>query len=203
MVTVQKRSRTRRQRLLAAALSIFAEQGYNATAIDDVARASETSKGGLYFHFPSKQALFLSLLDEASQALLDNVHEAIAIEPDPLRRGEIALQEVLRTFGEHRLVARLLLIEANGAGREFTAKHHEMHQAFTSLIASCLDDAVDQGLLPPLDSVIVANAWYGAVNQIVLRWLVTGQPERLESAFPPLRSLLLHGVFGQASAATS
>ena len=64
MANVQERSRTRRQRVLDAALEIFTEHGYGDTAIDEIARASDTSKGGLYFHFPSKQALFLALLDD-------------------------------------------------------------------------------------------------------------------------------------------
>src|SRR3954468_17517970 len=119
MANVQERSRTRRQRVLDAALEIFTEHGYGDTAIDEIARASDTSKGGLYFHFPSKQALFLALLDEASEVLLQNVEQAIEAEGDPIARGEAALREVLRQFGDHRLLARLLLIEAVGAGPEF------------------------------------------------------------------------------------
>ena len=70
MTNVQERSRTRRQRVLDAALEVFTQHGYGDTAVDEIARVSDTSKGGLYFHFPSKQALFLALLDEASVALL-------------------------------------------------------------------------------------------------------------------------------------
>ena len=99
-MSVQERSRTRRQRLLDAALTVFTEHGYSDTAVDQVARASETSKGGLYFHFPSKQALFLALLDESSQALLDRVQAGMAHEPDPLARGEAALREVLLAFAD-------------------------------------------------------------------------------------------------------
>lgn len=191
---VQERSRSRRKRLLSAALSVFTENGYNETPIDDVARASETSKGGLYFHFPSKQALFLALLDESSVELLDRVASAMTEEPDPLSRGEIALREVLTAFGEHRLLARLLLIEALGAGKEFNDRLNTLHGDFASLIAGCLDEAVARGQIAPLDTQLAAHAWYGAVNQVVLRWLMTGEPSRLEDAFPPLRDLLLHGV---------
>jgi AcrR family transcriptional regulator len=196
MANTQERSRTRRQRLLNAALEVFTEHGYNDTAIDEIARASETSKGGLYFHFPSKQALFLALLDEASEALLHRVESAIATEPDPLARGDAALREVLHAFGSHRLLARLLLVEALGAGKEFTTKLNDLHAAFAALIANCLDDAVNEGQIPPLDARLAAHAWYGAVNQVVLRWLLTGEPRQLEETYPALRSLLLFGVTG-------
>jgi AcrR family transcriptional regulator len=195
-VTVQERSRTRRQRLLEAALAVFTEHGYSDTAVEQVARASETSKGGLYFHFPSKQALFLALLDESSDALLRRVSEAMDRETEPLARGDAALREVLAAFGEHRLLARLLLVEAVGAGKEFNARLQAMHGAFAEMIAGCLDEAIASGQLPPFDTTIAAHAWYGAINQTVLRWLLAGEPRRLEDTYPTLRALLLHGVSG-------
>jgi TetR/AcrR family transcriptional regulator, fatty acid metabolism regulator protein len=184
--------------VLDAALRVFAERGYGETAVDEIARAAETSKGGLYFHFPSKQALFLALLDEASDALLGRVEAAMASEADPIARGDAALREVLHVFGGHRLLARVLLVEALGAGNEFVARLNALHAAFSSLIAGCLDEAVALGRIPPCDTSIVAHAWYGAVNQTVLRWLLTGEPRRLEETYPTLRSLLLFGVHGES-----
>lgn len=196
MTTSQERSRTRRQRVLDAALQVFAERGYNETAVDEIARVSDTSKGGLYFHFPSKQALFLALLDEAGDALLRRVAEAMADEREPLARGEAALQEVLHAFAGHRLLARFLLVEALGAGPELGVRLNEVHARFAELIAGCLDEAVARGQIPPCDTHLAAHAWYGAVNQIVLRWLLTNEPRNLEDAYPSLRSLLLFGVKG-------
>ena len=105
-----------------AALEIFARDGYGDAAVDDIARASTTSKGGVYFHFPSKQALFLCLLDEAAQVLIDRVERAMAAQSDAIAKGDAALRTVLHTFGNHRTLARLMLVEAPGAGREFNAK---------------------------------------------------------------------------------
>ena len=196
MTNVQERSRTRRQRVLDAALEVFTQHGYGDTAVDEIARVSDTSKGGLYFHVPSKQALFLALLDEASVALLQRVKDAMAVESDPLLRGDAALREVLHAFAGHRLLARLLLVEVLGAGKEFNAKLNDLHAAFAALIADCLDDAVAQGQIPPLDTQVAAHAWYGAINHVVLRWLLNGEPSRLEETYPALRALLLYGVTG-------
>ena len=196
MTGIQERSRTRRQRVLDAALEVFTSHGYSDSAIDEIARASDTSKGGLYFHFPSKQALFLALLDEGSGALLTRVEAAMAAQTDPLDRGDAALREVLHAFEGHHLLARLLLVDALGAGKEFTVKLDELHASFAALIARCLDDAVTQEMIPPQDTRVAAQAWYGAVNHVVLRWLMTGEPRRLEDSYPALRRLLLYGVTG-------
>lgn len=182
--------------MLDAALEVFSRDGYGNAAIDDIARASATSKGGLYFHFPSKQALFLALLDEAGALLLRRVEQAMAAESDPLAKGDAALWAVLSTFGKNRTLARLLLVEALGAGREFNAKLGELHAAFASKIARYLDEAIVAGALPPNDTALAGVAWFGAVNQVVTRWVLTGEPDRLEDAYPALRRLLLHGVAG-------
>lgn len=199
MVGEQTRSERRRRRVLDAALEVFTRDGYGDTLVDDIARVSETSKGGVYFHFPSKQALFLTLLDEAARLLLDRTERAMASEPDPIARGDAALWAVLKTFGGHRKLARLLLVEALGAGHEFNTKLAELHDAFARLIKRQLDDAVALGLAPVLDTEVASVAWFGAVNQVVTRWVLTGRPERLEDAYPALRALLLYGVRGRAT----
>ena len=80
--------------------------------------------------------------------------------------------------------------------KEFNAKLNELHAAFAALIADCLDAAVAEGQIPPIDTRVAAYAWYGAVNHVVLRWLLNGEPARLEETYPQLRALLLYGVTG-------
>jgi AcrR family transcriptional regulator len=190
------KSESRRKRVLDAALEVFAREGYGNAAVDEIARRSETSKGGVYFHFPSKQAIFLALIDAAGDLLLDRAERAMAEVDDPIAKGDAALLAVLRTFGGHRALARLLLIEALGAGREFNQRLSELHADFARLIESYLVDAIAARAFPPMDVRLASVAWFGAVNQTVTRWVLTGEPERLEDVYPTLRDLLLHGLSG-------
>jgi AcrR family transcriptional regulator len=59
----EKSERSRRQ-VLDAALRLFAHQGYRATAVREIADAAHVSTGNLYHHFPDKETIFRSLLDE-------------------------------------------------------------------------------------------------------------------------------------------
>ncbi|HET7035622.1 MAG TPA: helix-turn-helix domain-containing protein, partial [Thermomicrobiaceae bacterium] len=93
------RGAIRHERIIEAALDVFTRRGYRDAAMDEIAAEADTSKGGLYFHFPNKQALFLALLDRMAALLVGRVEEALAAEPDPLRRIDAALHVVLDTFG--------------------------------------------------------------------------------------------------------
>src|SRR5919197_5468486 len=102
----QLRSIQRHERILEAATRVFSDKGYHHTAVDDIALAAETSKGGIYFHFPTKQAIFLALLDRLAAILRSRIEDAVASEGHPVQRAEVALRVVLETFAGHRHLAR-------------------------------------------------------------------------------------------------
>jgi AcrR family transcriptional regulator len=194
MPVEQLRSQQRHQRILDAAVRVFSTKGYHGALVDEIAAEAETSKGGVYFHFPNKHAIFLALLDRLAVLLRERVEGAVAADPDPLARAEAALHVVLETFGSHRRLARLFMVEALGAGPEFNARMLQIRADFANLIRVHLDDAVAQGALPPLDTATAATAWFGAVNEVVTHWALAEQPGRLEDAYPTIRNLLLDGI---------
>lgn len=69
----QERSRRRRERILDAAFHVFSGLGYRGAAVDEIARQADTSKGGVYFHFPTKESLFLELLRTTADRLAAKV----------------------------------------------------------------------------------------------------------------------------------
>src|SRR5215211_8773363 len=94
----QLRSQQRYERILDAAGRVFADKGYHGTLVDEIALEAETSKGGVYFHFPNKQAIFLALLDRVAALLRERIEHAVAAQDEPVARAEAALQVVLATF---------------------------------------------------------------------------------------------------------
>jgi AcrR family transcriptional regulator len=189
-----EKSRTRREQILDAAFNTFARRGYRDTAMDEIAAAAETSKGGVYFHFRTKEAIFRELMRSTADRLAAKVERAVALAPDPIARAEAALHTVLTTFAGHRTMARLLFMDALGAGRVFTAETNQMHDRFSAMIAGYLDEAVADGAIPPIDTRITGIAWFGALNEVVARWLMAEAPGRLEDEYPVLRALLLRSV---------
>lgn len=194
MTRDQSRSEVRRERILEAALAVFSRRGYRDAAMDEIAVESETSKGGLYFHFPNKQALFLALLDRMAALLMTRAEAAIVVEPDPVRRADVALRVVLDTFATHRSLTRLFLVDAIGGGREISAKLMEIHRAFANLIARHLREAIDDGVIPPLDADLAGMVWFGALNEVVTNWVLDPDPSPLEASYPTLRTLLLRSI---------
>jgi AcrR family transcriptional regulator len=190
----QERGARRRERILDAAFAVFSRRGYRQAGVDEVGRQAETSKGGVYFHFPTKEALFLELLRTTADRLVGKVERSMAGVPDPIDRADVALRTVLSVFAGHRSMARLFLIDAVGAGAEFQAELQRLHVRFGDLIAAQLDAAIEEGAIAPVDTALAGMVWFGALNEVVMRWLMAEHPGRLEDAYPTLRAILLRSV---------
>src|SRR5207302_11360194 len=73
----ERRARTRSD-VLRAAARVFAERGYHGATLDGVVAEAGLSKGALYHYFPSKQDLFLALLEERLGAGISDVEAVVA-----------------------------------------------------------------------------------------------------------------------------
>lgn len=189
-----EKSRARRERILDAAFSTFSKRGYRDTAVDEIAVAAGTSKGGVYFHFATKEAIYRELMRTTADRLAAKVERAVATETDPIAKAEAALRTVLATFAGHRTMARLFFVDALGAGRAFSAETNELHDRFAGMIAGYLDEAVAAGVIPAVDTQLTGIAWFGAINEVVARWLLVEDAGRLEDAYTALRAILLRSV---------
>ncbi len=183
-----KDPQTTRERILDAALNIFSSKGYYDTKLDEVADESGTSKGSIYFHFPNKERLFLSLVDQFADLLERRVIEAIEPHPAGMGRVRIALETCLETFGKYRRPAKILLVQATGLGQPFEQKRNEVNERFARLIETYLKEAIEIGDIAPVDTEVTAFAWMGAIYSLVIRWVYTGEPEppRIMEALLPL-----------------
>jgi hypothetical protein len=114
--------------------------------------------------------------------------------PDPIDRADAALRTVLSVFAGHRTMARLFLIDAVGAGDAFRSELQRLHERFSALIAAQLAAAVAEGSIAPIDTTVAGMAWFGALNEVVMRWLMREPHGRLEDAYGPLRALLLRSI---------
>src|SRR5271154_6998746 len=84
-VTAQQR----RQQLVAVALELFAQRGYRATTMDDIAEAGGVTKPLLYQHFSSKRALYLELVDSIARDLLTAIGSAVMQAEGPRQQVEM------------------------------------------------------------------------------------------------------------------
>ena len=175
-------------RILDAALDIFSRKGFYNTRLDEIVDASHTSKGAIYFHFPNKERLFLALVDQFADLLERRVVDTIQTEDKGINRVRVAMITILDSFGRYRRPAKILLVQAAGLGSTFEEKRNEINDRFAFLIQTYLDESVEIGDIEPVDTEVVSIAWMGAIYNVIIRWVNTGEPEpdRILSSLLPV-----------------
>ena len=134
----------RRQQLYAVALELFAQRGYRATTMDDIAEAAGVTKPLLYQHFSSKRALYLELVDSIARDLLSAVREAVMRADGPRQQVELGFAAYFRLVVSREAEFRLLY------GRDH-ADDMELGRALRAVedaIAEAIDPLIDAGLEP-------------------------------------------------------
>jgi len=132
----------RRRQLFAVALELFAQRGYRATTMDDIAEAAGVTKPLLYQHFSSKRALYLELVDSIAQDLLTAIGQAVGRADGPRQQVELGFAAYFRLVVSHEAEFRLLY------GRDH-ANDEELGRALRAVedaIAVAIDPLIDAGL---------------------------------------------------------
>lgn len=104
----------RRSRILAAAVHAFARDGYDSTKMDGIAARAEITKPVLYDHFPSKQALFLAVLESIRDGLISKGKSVAKANVGPEQKFRRAVDAFLRFVEDEPDAARVLLMVPSG-----------------------------------------------------------------------------------------
>jgi len=100
-----------RQQIIVVATDLFARHGYEGTSIEAVLAASEVSRGALYHHFASKEALFEAVLERVEQGIAKRIVAAASVGSDAVGRLRAGCLAWLR-IAEDPTAQQIALIDA-------------------------------------------------------------------------------------------
>lgn len=133
----------RRRQLLDVAQEVFAEQGFHATSMDEIAEAAGVTKPVLYQHFDSKRLLYLELLEDVGQQLLDKITAATAQARTPREQVEFGFDAYFRFVAERQSAFRLLFGGGVGRDEEFADAVRTVETAISEAIATLIETNID------------------------------------------------------------
>jgi AcrR family transcriptional regulator len=188
-------------RIIHAARKRFLQQGVDGASLRDIARAARTSIGMIYYYFPTKDDLFLAVLEEVYARLLPDLERALA--PDAAVKTRLS-----RLFGrlaamteDEFVVVRLVLREVMVSSERRQRVIQRLFRGHVPLMLAAMAEGLASGELgpgrPPL--VMTMAAFALAVIPQLLRRLAGGElPPGLLPDAPALAEqlvgILQHGI---------
>lgn len=168
-------------------MRLFAERGYDATTVTDVAEAAGVSPMTVYRHFPTKEDLVL--VDQHRQLVAERIAASSAGQPLVRRIGNALIDSATTLAGDERfLLARLQLMITTPALR---AKHLDSHYALQQTIVDALGPADPDAAF---HAQAAASACLAAMHTALVRWAEDDGRTEL----PALIAKALTAAFGTA-----
>jgi AcrR family transcriptional regulator len=161
-----EKGKATRDRLLQAGRELFGEHGYEDTSIGAILEAAGVTRGALYHHFETKQALFDAVLDRVVAEIADTAAQAARAAPDPvasLRAGFAAWLQLALDPG----VQRIALLDPPAVVGWTRWRQIDEQHILGGLRAS-MRRIAKQGRLPPGDVDLLTHMLLAAVNEAAL-----------------------------------
>jgi AcrR family transcriptional regulator len=153
-MSVQQRGEETRSRIRQAAEECFARYGYDGAGVAEICRRAGVTKGGFYYHFPTKQALFLDMLEQwlgSLDAQLEAVRSGAETVPEELGRMSGLIQQVFQEANGRLPIFLQFLTKAGHSPvvwQATVAPFRKYHAFFATMI----QQGIAQGSFRPLDA---------------------------------------------------
>jgi AcrR family transcriptional regulator len=162
--------------LLAVAVTVFNERGYDGTSMEDLSRRLGISKSSIYYHVDSKEQLLALALDRALDGLFSVADDVLAAAGLPaIERLELLVRGSVQVLAEQHPYVTLLLRARGNTGTEQRALARR--REFDRIVADLVDQAERDGdIRPDVDPAITARLLFGLVNSLV-EWYRPGRAD--------------------------
>ncbi len=195
------RTEHQRERVLDAAIGVFAERGFQAATIDDVVAAAKIGVGSFYDLFDNKADCFVQAYERIVAEARMRIAAAVASEAGWPEQACAALRALLELIEAEPAPAKVALVEVQTAGPEALTRHEEMVESVIPLFVRGRAENPALAQLPELSSHL-EEAIVGGLVWLLQQRLAQGEFEGVDAHLPDLLELAVVPYVGREAIAS-
>ena len=163
-----EQGRERKQQLVDAAMTLFAERGYAATRISDICAQAGVAKGLFYWYFPTKLDLFTELVRTMRHSLRRAQADAMEPDADAVERIRQGTEASVRFMAEH--ATYFALVDVERADPAIADALRTGSEVYLDDVTALVREAQAAGSVPDADPRLLALGVLGAVSSFSNAW---------------------------------
>ncbi len=188
----------KREAILNAAKVAFAEKGFDAALLQEIADRAKLAKGTLYLYFNSKEDLFLSLIEDELDKFIDITETVCKESCHSIEKIKMLIKNIVRHFEVNKEFFCIFTPERAG----FTKTHHPeirervipKYRKGINLTAKIMKEGIKEGKIKSLDPILLAYALSGLINTLIAKWLLDEGKVSLEKSSMVVTTIFLDGI---------
>lgn len=197
--SLKERQRQEREALiLRAASELFAERGYHATSLEDIAARVGIAKGTIYLHFASKDDLVVALMKQGFDLYVKAFQEALESATTPRDKLRAVIEQFTTVAAHKGYVSFTGLMQNPAILSRMHEMREQMHQRWErprQLLAAAIEEGKAAGDFDPeLPTALIASLLTSLVNPHTYRQLLTEQTLSNEEISASLKRFFFRGI---------
>jgi len=183
------------QRILEAAIDVIAERGFFSARVSDIANRAGVADGTIYLYFKNKEQILMAAISTPFSAFMERARVEVAKSSNPRQQLKNLAQLHLGGLGANRNLAIVFQTELRQSAR-FLAQfsRHQLKQYF-DLVREIVRQGQRTGAFrPELSDKIVANCFFGALDEMVTSWILSEHEYSLAGAADAVADVILRGM---------
>lgn len=191
----------KKQKIVSAAISVFAHRGFANTKMADIAVAAGIGKGTIYEYFKSKDEIFKYAYQEFMNGLEKKIATSVFKITDPvekLRALFLAWADILS--GEHQHIMTIMIdfwaeaIREKADDKIKIINMEKIYSDYRKICKAILDEGIQQGKIRKVNTYLTASILLGAMDGIMLQWILDPNVFKIRDAIECLLDEFLTGI---------
>lgn len=189
------RGTTKRERILRAAIDVFARNGYFNAKVSEVAKAAGVADGTIYLYFDGKEDLLQTVFREHTRNYLQSLELELAHVRRPEERLKIAIRHHLETLGRDRALAIVAQVELRHSLKFMSLLSQQEVADYLNMLRKIVEHGQSDGSFRrTLHPQLVAKALFGILDEMVTSWILSEKEYELAAHSDQIADLILTGL---------
>lgn len=186
----------KRERILRAAIKVFARKGFYATRVSEIAKAAGVADGTIYLYFKNKDDVLISIFDDGIGQLLEALKEVVDTNANAADQIASIVELQLGLLEDRRDLAEVITVNLRQSSRLLKQYAAPLFTRYLELIAGVIAAGQKGGeFRKDINPLVGARALYGALDGVALTWaLGDPDPTALRKAAKQTAQLFLQGL---------
>ena len=183
------------QRILDAAVAVFAEKGFFTSRISDIADRANVADGTVYLYFKNKEEILMTAINTAFDAFMRHARTELEKLPNPAERLRRLAFLHLDALGSNRNLAVVFQMELRQSTRFLSEFSHHHMVEYLTLARTAISDGQASGIFrPAMPDKVAANCFFGALDEMVTSWVLNEHEYRLANVADAVVDIFLNGM---------
>jgi TetR/AcrR family fatty acid metabolism transcriptional regulator len=189
------RGTSKRERILRAAVDVFAEHGYFNAKVAQIAKAAGVADGTIYLYFDGKEDLLITIFREHTRNYLHSLEQQLANINRAEERLRIAVRHHLEALGRDRALAVVSQVELRHSLKFMSLFSQQEVADYLNVIRKIIEQGQQEGTFRRnVHPQLVAKFVFGVLDEMVTSWILSDKEHDLPGQAEQVSDLILTGL---------